>query len=397
MTPLFYDTAYRLKSEWDKLLDSSAAGVQVEIEMHEWTMKLTLDTVGRAIFGHDFHTLEGNNFTIEEALRIFNTTTPSKLGMLAYVASIFVPWVGNLPTKRNRLFKNLSDSARLILDGMLHEKEREKDNSVRVEKGQKSEKSLIEFLIDAETNSSGLLSAERKEEIVTQMKAILIAGSDPPGLIIVWSLIELARHPEIQARIRAEINSSHGVELDWNRLQSSCPFLDAFISEVLRLRPSVGETPRVTNEDDILLLKEPIKDASGRLTEKIYLPKGTKVIVPNHFLNVDPEIWGPDAAVFNPDRWLNDPLMKLEKSVDDSSASAKGRLWTFGEGPRVCVGKAFAMTQLKIVLAILLHEFSFDLPEGRETLIDLHYSLVARPKVRGRAGANIPLLVSRAR
>jgi len=249
--------------------------------------------------------------------------------------------------------------------------------------------------VDDEAGGSVLKTPEKQEEIVAQMRAILVAGSDPPSLMLVWSFIELARRPEIQTRVREEINAALGAELDWNHLQSSCPLLDGVISEVLRLHISFGEAPRVASEDDVIQLKEPTLDASGRLVDRIHIPKGTRIIIPNHYLNYSPSIWGPDGAVFNPDRWIVDPLSKSGDSREGLPPGA--RLWTFGEGPRMCVGKAFAMTLIKIVLAVLLRDFVFELPQGPETPIDVHYSIVARPKIKGLNGAKFPLLVSRAR
>ncbi|KDR74239.1 hypothetical protein GALMADRAFT_572553 [Galerina marginata CBS 339.88] len=390
MTPVIYDTAYRLKNEWEKIIDSSPTGLKGEIDLHEWATKLTLDVIGRVAFGHEFHALQGKYSSVEEALQMFNTTSPAGFGMLLYAASVFVPWVGMIPTKRNRLLNNLSDSTRRILERLIKEKE----SSNLIEKPQKGERSLLELLVDAESSGSGRPTQESKDEIVAQMKAILIAGTDPPSLATVWTLLEIARNPEVQTRLRQEINASPGAELDWNHLQSSCPLLDAVISEVLRMRPSFGETPRVANEDDILPLKEPMIDASGKLVDRIHIAKGTKIIIPNHFLNCSPSIWGSDAHEFNPDRWLDDPVLKADRNPDDIT-SARLRLWSFGEGPRVCVGRVFALTQLKIVLAILLRDFMFELADGPGTPIDIHFSLVARPKLRGLKGATLPLLVSR--
>ncbi|PPQ88908.1 hypothetical protein CVT25_009143 [Psilocybe cyanescens] len=390
MAPSFYDCTYKLKGVWDKMLDSNAPETKVQVEMHEWTMKLVLDTVGNTVFGHQFNTLDGEKSTVEEALRVFNTTIPTKLGMLAYTVSIFLPWVLRLPIKRNQLNKDLSEAARLMLEGVMVNQ-----NSDLEGDAQTRDKSIVElFVKEAEDDGSDLQSPEGKEEILAKMKNLLIAGSDSPGIMLVWVLIELARHPEMQNRVREEITACPGAELEWSSLQFSCPFLDAVISEALRLRPTVGETPRVANEDDVLHLKEPILDASGKLVDRIPITKGTNIIIPNHYLNSSPSIWGSDGLQFNPDRWMDTYLSRSGDDPNDA-ISEKRRLWTFGDGPRICVGKAFVMVQMKIVLAVLLRHFIFELPQGPETPMDIHYSLVRRPKIKGLEGAMMPLLVSR--
>jgi len=90
-------------------------------------------------------------------------------------------------------------------------------------------------------------------------------------------------------------------------------------------------------------LKEPIIGLDGKLTNTIIIPKGTKITVLNDYPNVSKVTWGPDALIFNPDRWLSSSVLS------DSTAGARARIWSFGEGPRVYVGKAFALTQMKVL------------------------------------------------
>ncbi|KAH9483263.1 Cytochrome P450 monooxygenase 197 [Psilocybe cubensis] len=414
MTPAFYDATYKLKNVWDKMLDSNAPNAAVEVEMHEWhdneasvrlalfpgiTVKgklihhsyvLRLDTIGTTVFGYHFNSLEGKKSAVEESLRIYNTTIPTTLGKLALSLYMFLPWVGKLPTKRKQLNTNLSESAREMLESIMVNQ-----NQDQARDSQILDESIVElFVKEAEDDGVDLQSPEGKEEVLAKMKNLLIAGSDAPGIILVWALIELARHPEIQKRVREEVMATPGAELEWRILQSSCPFLDSVLSETLRLHPTVGETHRMANEDDVLHLKEPILDSSGQLVDCIHIPKGTSIIIPNHYLNSSTSIWGPDGLNFNPERWMGTYLSRSGDEPNDA-ISERRRLWTFGDGPRICVGKAFVMVQLKIVLAVLLRHFVFELPQGPNTPLDFHLSLVRRPKVKGMKGAAMPFLISR--
>ncbi|KAF4616071.1 hypothetical protein D9613_011336 [Agrocybe pediades] len=336
--PMIYEKAHQLQAAWEALLDSEKGRSKVEVELHDWILKLLLDIVGCSIFDYDFHTLEGQTPPILTALQSLNDTKPTKLEILAYMASIFVPpplvkWVGKLPSQRNQLMANVAVSSRDILERVLEESKKKTE----VEKEDEDRKSLLRVLVEGDMGMD-LSREERKDMIVTQMKAILVAGPDPVAATVVWALIELARRPDIQEALRAEIVASAGADAEWESLDSSFPFLDAVVSEIVRLRPTTGEAPRVAVEDDVLQLSEPIIDASGKVINEVNIAKGTKIIIPNHYMNSVPAIWGEDSTTFNPYRWLR---------KEDEQTRSRRRLYSFGDGPRMCIGRAFALMTLK--------------------------------------------------
>jgi cytochrome P450 len=87
-------------------------------------------------------------------------------------------------------------------------------------------------------------------------------------------------------------------------------------------------------------LSEPLQTTSGKMQDSVLIPKGTTVFIPIKYFNRCEAIWGPDAKQFVPERWLN------EKT--DDSKNAGNRLYTFLDGPRICLGKAFAMAEFKV-------------------------------------------------
>lgn len=92
------------------------------------------------MFGYQFNTLDGKKSTVEESLRIFNTTIPTKLGILAYSLSMFLPWVGKLPTKRNQLYRDLSESARVMLEGVMIDQNSDHNGDAQIH-----DKSIVEL------------------------------------------------------------------------------------------------------------------------------------------------------------------------------------------------------------------------------------------------------------
>ncbi|KAG6816197.1 hypothetical protein H0H87_007828 [Tephrocybe sp. NHM501043] len=229
------------------------------------------------------------------------------------------------------------------------------------------------------------------------------------GDLSLWALIELARNHEVQNLLRTELAQISG-EPSWEDLVNSLPFLDAVVCESLRLHPigreivrevllqclpipALGYLPitHKVQEDDIIPLSEPIMQANGHLTKSIFVGKGTNVRVQTATMNQSAVIWGTDAKSFIPNRWLDGSVTQHRSS----EIQGYRHLLTFSDGPRICLGKTFAITELKIVLLVLIKNYKFEMPEGPETELGIHRGLLDRPKLAGKDDATIPLLVRR--
>jgi cytochrome P450 len=98
-------------------------------------------------------------------------------------------------------------------------------------------------------------------------------------------------------------------------------------------------------EDDIIPLKNPIRTESGALMDKIHIRKGMILMVPLYYTNVAKSIWGNDAAQFNPERWMND-AQGIPPSVKEYPGYH--HTMSFLDGPRTCLGKGFALLEVKV-------------------------------------------------
>ncbi|KAK0455619.1 cytochrome P450 [Desarmillaria tabescens] len=167
----------------------------------------------------------------------------------------------------------------------------------------------------------------------------------------------------------------------WEQLQSSLPYLDAVVHETLRTHPA---------EDDILPLATPVVTKSGETINSIFVAKGTHVTASIGMLNRSEELWGPDAKEFKPERWLEDSAPRAKE------IKGHRHLLTFANGPRMCLGKVFALTEFKAALFVIIKNFAFEFPGGKDTVIGKHLGgVLARPKVVGEEGARVPLRMRR--
>src|SRR5882762_7625915 len=150
------------------------------------------------------------------------------------------------------------------------------------------------------------------EDILHNVNTFMFAGSDTTSLALTWTLLLLAQHPILQARLRKELlpiappSESQLTSDETESLHSTLaglPFLNNVARESLRLIPPVHSSLRVATQDDDVPTSYPvhIRRADGSVVEErrsITVPKGSFVHVPVEAFNMDREIWGEDAWIF---------------------------------------------------------------------------------------------------
>ncbi|KAH0588302.1 hypothetical protein H2248_004163 [Termitomyces sp. 'cryptogamus'] len=208
-------------------------------------------------------------------------------------------------------------------------------------------------------------------------------------LFLQWALIELARKPEKQQKLREELSRFSTADPTWDQLVSELPYLDSVVHEVLRLHPPVTDTNAVAAEDDIIPLSNPIVTATGESVSSIVVRRGTTVTAPIRTINRSTAFWGPNAKEFEPERWLE------ESGIPAKQFQGHRHILTFSDGPRICLGRSFALAEFKAALSVLIRNYIFELIDGPETKIEKHRSILPRPKVAGQTGAKVPMKVKR--
>lgn len=174
-----------------------------------------------------------------------------------------------------------------------------------------------------------------EQEVTEQLLSFVIAGHETTATSLAWALYALHRAPETLNRLRDEL-SALGPSPAPDALAKS-PYLEAVCQETLRMYPPV---PMVTRK-----LAKP-------LTLRGYtLPEGSAVGV-GMFMTHHRAALYPEPLRFRPERFLERTYNAFE--------------WMpFGGGARRCLGAAFAMYEMKVVLATLLSAARFTLAEPK--------------------------------
>ncbi|KZT22698.1 cytochrome P450 [Neolentinus lepideus HHB14362 ss-1] len=385
LTSVFFDSGYKVKTAWEALFQDSESD-ELVIDVQDWTNRVSLDSIGIAGFSHDFGALRGNHLAIAEIIESFSTVRPSIFAVISFILEPIFPVLRKVPNARSELTRRLNDSMTEISQEMIarYQKANDGDNAKH------QDNSIIGLLIKAGDAASS--SGFDMEEVISQMKALLLGGYESTSATITWILIELSRYPDKQAKLREELLSTFPAsDPIWDQLNSDLPYLDAVVHEILRLWPPLDETWRVAVEDDVIPLSTPITTADGEEVDRISVAKGTQITIPIACMNRLEANWGPDAKEFVPERWLDEA--GLPKKVTEIQGHR--HLLTFIDGPRKCIGRGFALAEIKAVVFVLIRNFTFELRDGPGTKIISRASILPRPTVAGEEGCKMPLRVRR--
>ncbi|KAF9224546.1 cytochrome P450 [Gyrodon lividus] len=347
---------------------------------------ISLDTIGIAGFSHDFGSLDGRPASVTEVFDAFGkSSAASAVNVVFLLLSQVFPFLIRLPTSRSKLISRLNTSMGEISSVLLDRTRKEKELGIGEDK---RDNSIIGLLIKAESEDAELRLSH--EEIMAQMKVLLLAGYETTSISLTWALIELAQNPAAQTKLREEL-LTFGSDPTYEQLSTSLPYLDAVVHETLRMHPAVPEFTRIAVEDDVIPLSQPVRTKSGELVDSISIAKDTLIVINIPLINRSAAIWGPDAKAWRPERWLE------EDGIPKKAQEVQGHrhLLTFVDGPRTCLGKGFAVAEFKIVLSVLVKNFVFELRDGLETKLEMGRGLLPRPNIVGEEGTKVPFRVRR--
>lgn len=142
----------------------------------------------------------------------------------------------------------------------------------------------------------------------------------------------------------------------------SFPLLNAVCLETLRLYPTVPVSLRVANKDTTI--------------GSVFVPKGTRAYLVPWAINRSEKFWGPTAAEFRPERWID---KETGRANNTGGAASNYNILTFLHGPRSCIGEKFAKAELKSLLAVFCGTFSMTMADPKEVPIP-YGALTVKPK-----------------
>ncbi|KAI0446170.1 benzoate 4-monooxygenase cytochrome P450 [Xylaria telfairii] len=295
----------------------------VRLDMSLWVHLFAFDCLGELNASKKFGFLENGsdiNGMIEGSDRIL-----IKTGLFAQSPILqFVRWAmenAKGPGKINPVMKYASTIVR-----------------ERLEKPTETPDMLNNF-INLQKSQPGSLTTR---EIIGALYINLMAGHDVLAVTIRAVLYYVARDPAVEQKLRAEL-SVLGPNISSFSEINKLPYLDAVIHESLRIHGNLG------------LINERVTPPEGAIIDGYRIPGGTIVGINPWVIHRNRKVYGDDVDTFRPERWLDSP--------QDVIIEMKRNLFSFGAGPRMCIGKNIAMMQLYKFVTEFYRHFHASLAE----------------------------------
>ncbi|KAK7466277.1 hypothetical protein VKT23_005005 [Stygiomarasmius scandens] len=361
LVPIFYDVVNKLEDGLSHKFESGAE--TQEIEMLSWMSRTALELIGQAGLGYSFDSLEDEAVThpyVKTMKQLIIT-----LGKMWITRDYLVPvavkigtprmrrWVVDaLPWKNLHRVRDMSDYMWKISKEIYETKKKaiaEGDEALEQQVGKGKDLMSILMKLNLQEENEDKLE---EDEVLGQMslvtfsasvvcrysgdiRILIFAAMDTTSTALARILSLLSTRPDVQDKLRKEISEARkgNGNIPYDELVS-LPYLDAICRETLRLFPPTPHIFRRALHDAVLPFSKPVTGVDGTPISEVHVPKNTFIMISALNSNRNPDIWGPDALEWKPERWLS-PLP--DELMDAHIPGVYSHLMTFNAGGRSCM------------------------------------------------------------
>ncbi|KAI9298477.1 cytochrome P450, partial [Neoconidiobolus thromboides FSU 785] len=321
----------------NKICDKIQNASDQEIEVMEIFKAGTLDSLGLAVFDIDFNTISNQD---NEMAYLYNNLVNEILNPLFFM----LPFLNHFPfPSRMKLY---SDAAKFRghIKRLIDDERKKLAVSGNNEKGS----NLLSLMIQSSDEESEGLTDEL---IINNAIVFFIAGHDSTAHALNSVTYYLAKHPEIQQKLRQKIKDVLGPKNPLKELSSN----HAILNEIVYLDAVIYETLRSI----------PVANTLTRKSNRPVTLENNLRIVPNQSIMLHIGLAMKDPTLFkNPEEFQPERFLIVEDNQTKIDKKMTNLLLTFGYGTRMCIGNQLSLLEQKVFLIALLSKFNISLPEN---------------------------------
>lgn len=337
LEPVISDVIGVMVAQLNKKVDKAET-----VNMRRYLNFFTIDVFSRLLFNESLGCLERGNDMVQAAGpdgKVTEVPFVKTLNDATHINTFLGFEAGLLPITRKLFANHPYKKAGANWDKIIYHNtsKRLRDTTIDTD-----EDIFGKLLINSKGEPTGLVLGE----ILAEANVMMNAGTDTTTAALTGTIYLLHKHPEVLAKVRAEIDELCGSSCTLPSYESLArlPYLRACIEEALRVRPaSTMGLPRVVPD-------------GGRVIAGQFVAGGVTVSVPTYTLLRDAVAFSPDPEAYRPDRWLTE-----DKTEKERMAKAH---FPFSTGPRACIGRNIAYYEQILLIATLVRQFEFEFVEG---------------------------------
>ncbi|XP_037573717.1 cytochrome P450 3A41-like [Dermacentor silvarum] len=340
-----------------------AASNKEDIDVKQFFGHYTLDVIARCAFATrlDSHSDQTNEFVTKSRQAFSGRITPCLFLFFAFPA---IAKMLRLQPFNSDIFLYFKQICQNIIKGRQDKQSRHED--------------FLQLMMDAQEGNLGSTSENTNErdnelfnlgsdlkpdtsfssnktltedESMSQCVLFFIAGQDTTSTVISFTLYLLAIHPDVQEKLREEVDECFEVHGEHPHLDvvTKLKYLHCVVSESLRMYPPATRIERSPYEDYVL----------GDTGVKV--KKGELVAIPVYSMHYDPQYF-PDPLKFDPERFSDENVESIQPYT----------YLPFGAGPRNCIGMRFALQAVKLSILYTIRNVKVVRTEKTKVPLEFH-------------------------
>ncbi|KAJ9644915.1 hypothetical protein H2204_001377 [Knufia peltigerae] len=305
-------------------------------DLGDWLHFFAFDVLGEVAFSKKFGFLEAG-VDVDRAIKTIDDSQWYN-GLIGQV-----PWLDHI-FRRNPLWQFIpflaTKNALVTRVAMGQLEKRTNPQGEKVEY-----KDLLNSLIEAQKQHPEALG---KGDVFAIAHGAIFAGSDSTASTMQSFMWQVVSNKRVYEKLMKEILAADLSDMVTYNEAQNLPYFQACLKEAMRINPAVGLN---------ITRKVPLGGAELGCHK---LPGGTEVAVNGWVLHRDTSIFGEDAEVFRPERWIEgdkENIKRMERCM-----------FQFGGGSHVCIGRHLALLEMNKVLPQLLRRYEIQLVNPKKGL-----------------------------
>ncbi|KAL2005575.1 hypothetical protein VTN00DRAFT_10068 [Thermoascus crustaceus] len=316
-----------------KFVDGANAGKVCKAD--DWLAYFAWDVTANISFGRHYG-------FIDQEKDVDNLIIDSTKGLFYFAPISQIPWIDYFLDKNPivRIGPKPTLTGVLYAFGVVAEYQAEmKDHTKHEKNASKKTSHTLDKYVQLKKTHPDLVD---DNQIVNWLMLNILAGGDTTSATMRAVVYYLSKNHTAYEKLVDELDHAQlSIPAQWRDI-NGLPYLDAVMREAMRINPGIA-----------MIFERVVPEGGFTLPDGRYIPAGKKVGINPAVTNRDREVFGDDADVFNPDRWLRKPEETQEAFNARSRRMKDVADFAFGGGGRVCMGRYLAVLELYKLFATL--------------------------------------------